>query len=214
MRRALVVTGTDTGIGKTVASAALMLALDADYWKPIQAGLGGETDTEAVQRLTALPAARFHREAYRLTTPASPHHAAEIDGVTIDERRLVPPASTRLLVIEGVGGLMVPLRRDLLQIDVFASWHLPVVVCASTRLGTINHTLLSIEALRRRAVVIAGVVFVGPEVADTIRTIADLSEATVLGRLPLLSPLDTGSLSDAAACLGLSPLASLRERVS
>jgi len=151
MTRALVVTGTDTDIGKTVVAAGLVGALGADYWKPIQAGLDDETDREAVMRLAPCDATRAHTEIYRLATAASPHRAAALDGIEIDTARLTPPHSARPLVIEGAGGLMVPLTPSELQIDLFARWRFPVVLVASTRLGTINHTLLSIEALRARA---------------------------------------------------------------
>lgn len=197
MTRALVVTGTDTDIGKTVVAAGLVGALDADYWKPIQAGLDGETDREAVMRLAPCDATRAHAEIYRLSTPASPHRAAALDGIEIDTARLTPPHSTRPLVIEGAGGLMVPLTPRELQIDLFARWCFPVVLVASTRLGTINHTLLSIEALRARALPIVGVLFTGRANEDTIRTICAFARAASLGHLPLLTPLDSSTLAGA-----------------
>ncbi|MBN9292236.1 MAG: dethiobiotin synthase, partial [Hyphomicrobium denitrificans] len=136
MSTRIVVAGTDTDIGKTIFSAALVQALDGYYWKPIQAGLAGETDSEIVARLSGLPALRILPEAYRLNTPASPHFAAERDGVEIDVLRLRPRDVPGPLVIELAGGLDVPLTRRLLQIDVIAGWKLPVVLCSSTRLGT------------------------------------------------------------------------------
>jgi dethiobiotin synthetase len=195
----LIVTGTDTGIGKTVFSAALAGALGAFYWKPIQSGLEEETDSETVARLGRVPAERVLPEAYRLVTPASPHLAAEIDGVTIDHARLTPPAVDGPLLIEGAGGLLVPVDRRTLTIDVFARWGLPVVLCARTALGTINHTLLSVEALRVRGVPLLGIAFIGEEKADSQRTIADFSGARVLGRLPPLDPLTPERLADAFA---------------
>lgn len=198
MRRTIIIAGTDTGIGKTVAAAALVRLLDADYWKPIQAGLAGESDREAVMRLAGIDAVRAHREAYRLTTPASPHRAAEIDGVSIDVAALAPPPTSRALVIELAGGLLVPLTRAVLQIDLVARWSAPAVLVASTRLGTINHTLLSVEALRARAISIAGIVFVGEENADSVRTIAEFARVDVLGRLPQLDPLDAVALERVA----------------
>lgn len=197
MTRALVVTGTDTDIGKTVVAAGLVGALGADYWKPIQAGLDGETDREAVMRLARCDATRAHTEIYRLATPASPHRAAALDGIEIDTARLTPPHSSRPLVIEGAGGLMVPLTPIELQIDLFARWRFPVVLVASTRLGTINHTLLSIEALRARALPIVGVLFTGTDNNDTVRTIAAFGNVRPLGRLPQLAPLDSTTLAGA-----------------
>lgn len=197
MTRALVVTGTDTDIGKTVVAAGLVAALDADYWKPVQAGLDGETDRETVMRLARLSPDRAHAEAYRLRTPASPHRAAEIDGLDIDTSRLSPPATSRTLVIEGAGGLLVPLNRRELQIDLFARWGLPVLLVASTRLGTINHTLLSLEALRSRSIPLLGILFTGDENTDTQHTICEFAGARSLGRLPTLSHLDSDTLSRA-----------------
>jgi dethiobiotin synthetase len=190
----IIVTGTDTGIGKTVFAAALAGALDAVYWKPVQAGLQDETDTETVQRLSGLPAERMLPEAYRLKTPASPHLAAERDGVAIDPAALVLPDTARPLVVEGAGGLLVPLTRDVVYIDVIAQWRAPVVLCARTTLGTINHSLLSIEALRARGIAVLGIVFTGDENAETERIIGDIGRVPRLGRLPPIAPLTADSL--------------------
>ncbi|WGR90876.1 dethiobiotin synthase (plasmid) [Bradyrhizobium sp. ISRA443] len=190
MSQRIVVTGTDTGIGKTVFSAGLAHLLGANYWKPIQAGLEGETDTELVARLGSLSADRIVPELYRLRMPASPHHSAEIDGVRIDADSLrVPDTGERPLVIEGAGGLMVPLTGGTLYIDIFERWRLPIVLCASTRLGTINHSLLSIEALRKRQIHILGVALIGERNAETESAICDIGRVRWLGRLPWLSPL-------------------------
>jgi dethiobiotin synthetase len=194
----IIVAGTDTDIGKTVFAAALTRALDGYYWKPVQAGLEGETDSQTVARLSGLPPERIFPEAYRLTTPASPHIAAERDGIEIDPSLLQPPAATPL-VIEPAGGLAVPLTRRLLQIDQIATWKAPVVLCASTRLGTINHSLLSIEALKRRAIPILGLAFTGDGDADTERTIAEMGWVKRLGRLPKLQPLEPSTLHTAFA---------------
>ncbi|MBS7537586.1 dethiobiotin synthase [Ancylobacter lacus] len=194
MTRALVVTGTDTGIGKTVVAAGLAACLGASYWKPVQAGLDGETDSEAVRRLGGLDASRVLAEAYRLRTPASPHHAAALDGVTINPDRLAIPRRTDALVIEGAGGLMVPLTDELTFLDLFARWQRPVVLCARTRLGTINHTLLSLHALRRHDVPVLGVVFVGEAAPESEAIIASLGAVSVLGRLAWLEPLTPAGL--------------------
>jgi dethiobiotin synthetase len=191
MRSAIVVTGTDTDVGKTIFAAALVGALDGYYWKPVQAGLDGETDSELVQSLSGLPAERILPEVYRLTTAASPHLAAERDGVVLDIEGLAgaPLSHERAVVIEGAGGLLVPLTRSYLQIELFARWHAPVVLVAATRLGTINHTLLSIEALRRRGIPLLGVAFIGDENADSERTIVEMGGVRRLGRLPIVDPL-------------------------
>lgn len=207
MTHSLVVCGTDTGIGKTVVAAALSTLLDADYWKPIQAGLDGETDRETVMRLARLDAARAHAEAYRLNTAASPHRAAELDGIEIDTSSLTRPNTPERLLIELAGGLLVPLRRNTLQIDVIARWASPVVLVTSTRLGTINHTLLSVASLRAHNVLIAGLVFTGEENSDTQRTIADFAHVPVLGRLPNLNPLNADTLQNAArTSLDVAPI--------
>ena len=199
VRPVFVVTGTGTGVGKTVFAAGLVAALDGDYWKPVQAGLEGETDTQVVRQLSGLAADRFHAEGYRLATPASPHLAAELDGVEIDAEGLEPPVSVRPLVIEGAGGLMVPLTRDVMMIDVFARWQVPVILVASTALGTINHTLLSIEALRARGVPIHGVAFVGEENAPSEEIIVARGGVRRLGRLPYLEAVSREALRQAFA---------------
>ncbi|MFU0504355.1 dethiobiotin synthase [Pseudaminobacter sp. NGMCC 1.201702] len=197
MSTRIVVTGTDTGIGKTVFAAGLTNLLDGVYWKPVQSGLEEETDSEIVRRLADLPAERVLPEAYRLSAPLSPHRAAEIDGLAIDAGNIMLPPTQRPLIVEGAGGLMVPLNRETLFIDVFARWGAPVVLCARTGLGTINHTLLSIEALRRRSIPLLGVAFIGEEMTDTQRTIAEIGKLRVLGRLPRLDPLTPDSLAAA-----------------
>jgi dethiobiotin synthetase len=194
----IVVTGTDTGIGKTVFAAALAGALDADYWKPVQAGLDEETDSNSVATLSGLTPDRILPEAYRLNTPCSPHRAAEIDGLTIDPARLTPPTRDRL-IIEGAGGVMVPVTRDLVFADIFARWALPTVLVARTALGTINHSLLSIEALRARHIPLLGIAFVGDANEDSETTIATLGKIKHLGRLPFLTPLTHATLAQAFA---------------
>lgn len=136
-------------------------------------------------------------EAYRLKTPASPHLAAEIDGVTIDPDRLTPPPGG--LLIEGAGGALVPVTRSLLFADLFARWQIPVIVCARTALGTINHSLLTIEALRARGVPIHGLAFLGDAVADSEAIIAEIGGVRRLGRLPIIAPLTSENLAAAFA---------------
>lgn len=195
MSQQIIVTGTDTGIGKTVFSAGLANLLGANYWKPIQAGLEGETDTEVVARLGSLSGDRIVPEVHRLRTPASPYHSAEIDGVRIDADSLaVPDTGGRPLVIEGAGGLMVPLSLGTLYADVFERWRLPAVLCARTALGTINHSLLSIEALRRRHIDILGIAFIGERNAEAESAVCEIGRVRWLGRLPWLAPLTPDTL--------------------
>ncbi|MGX8010141.1 dethiobiotin synthase [Mesorhizobium sp. ORM8.1] len=197
MTKRIVVTGTDTGIGKTVFSAGLAGLLDGFYWKPVQSGLDEETDSEVVARLSGLPAGRVLPEVYRLSMPLSPHRSAEMDGVAIEAAKLSLPDLPGPLVIEGAGGLMVPLNRQTRFIDIFQEWQLPVILCARTALGTINHTLLSIEALRARSIPLIGIAFIGEEVADTQRTIVEFGGVPQIGRLPHLDPLTGETLRDA-----------------
>lgn len=199
MSTRIVVAGTDTDIGKTVFSAGLTQALDGYYWKPVQAGIADGTDSQTVSHLSGLPAERILPEVYKLATPASPHLAAERDSIEIDAERLRPQDYPMPLVVELAGGLNVPLTRRLLQIDLLAEWKLPVILCASTRLGTINHSLLSIEALKHRAIPMLGIAFIGDENADSERTIASFGRVRRLGRLPSLMPLDSATLRQAFA---------------
>lgn len=197
MTRRFVISGTDTGVGKTVFAAGLAGALDGTYWKPIQSGFAPEGDKETVIRLSGLPPDRILPERYRLTAPLSPHRAAELDRIVIQPPELKLPDVDGPLVIEGAGGLMVPITRAFLQIDLYRIWDVPVILVARTTLGTINHSLLSISALRMQEIPIHGVAFVGEDNSDTIRTIGEMGEVRVLGRLPHLPQLNAGTLREA-----------------
>ncbi|WP_170464660.1 dethiobiotin synthase [Ruegeria arenilitoris] len=190
----VIVTGTDTGVGKTVFAAGLTAALGATYWKPVQSGLEDATDTETVESLsgaTVLP------EAYRLNMPASPHLSAEDMGLEIEPDRLALPQVEGPLVVEGAGGIMVPLNRKVFFLDVISQWQAPVVLVARTALGTINHTSLSLMALRRAGCNVVGVAFVGEAEPDVEETIVQMCQVTHLGRLPHIDPLSRETLSDA-----------------
>jgi len=182
-----VVTGTDTDIGKTVFAAGLCGFMGLRYWKPVQAGVPGDRETVA-----ALAGVETLPEAWRLKLPASPHQSAAEEGVTIDPDALMPPDGD--VVIEGAGGLMVPLTRQTLFIDVFARWRIPVILCARTALGTINHTLLSIAAIRARAIPLQGVAFIGDANLESEAIIAELGQVKRLGRLPPVKPLTRENL--------------------
>ena len=205
MSNRCIITGTDTDVGKTVVAAMLTLALGATYWKPVQSGVEGGIDTNTVQRLTGLPSERFLPESYVFTESLSPHRAAEIDEAEIDVESLVIPEVDGPLIIEGAGGLMVPLTRQNLLINLFKRWNedpvnggrVPVILVARTGLGTINHTLLSLEALWSRKIPVHGLIFVGDENRDNMRTIGEFSDVKVLGRLPMLDSLNARSLTNA-----------------
>lgn len=193
-----IVTGTDTDVGKTVFAAGLAGYLGARYWKPVQAGTEGGTDSERV-RLLSDRKADVLPEAYILQTPCSPHEAARLDGVAIDLERLKLPLGDGPLVVEGAGGVLVPYADDLLAADLFAAWGLPVILISRTSLGTINHSLLSIEALRARSIDLHGIVFVGEENHASETAIIRLGATRHLGRLPQLDPLNATTLAHAFA---------------
>jgi dethiobiotin synthetase len=199
MSGVLAIAGTDTDIGKTVVAAGLAAALDARYWKPVQAGTEGGTDSERAIAL-GVPADHVLSEAYRLALPASPHRAASVEGVAIDPARLALPPE-RPLIVELAGGLMVPLSLDppSLYIDQLATWRAPALLVARTGLGTINHSLLSIEALRARRISLSGLIFVGEDEPESIEAILRFGQTRSLGRLPRLDPLDAASLAQAVA---------------
>lgn len=194
-----VVTGTDTGVGKTLISAALCAHLNAQYWKPVQAGLDEATDLETVRKLSALPDDHYLPEVYRLATPCSPHEAARIDGVEIDPAKLALPSVDGALVVEGAGGVLVPLSNTLVYADLFAIWQLPVILVARTTLGTINHSLLSIEALRARDITVHGVLFSGDPNPASEAAICTIGAVLHLGRLPQLDRADAETLHAAFA---------------
>ena len=194
----LVIAGTDTDVGKTVVSALVVQGLSARYWKPVQCGLADGGDSEWLRRLLDLPPERILPEAYRLQSPVSPHWAAEQDGARIDPAALALPTVEGPLVVECAGGLLVPLRRDTgpggLQIDQIARWDLPVLLVARSGLGTLNHTLLSLEALRHRAIPVLGLVLNGPIHPDNPRTLEALGGVPVLAPLPPLHPRTASAL--------------------
>lgn len=195
---AFVVTGTASGIGKTVFSAALTGALGAHYWKPVQVGSASGADRDTVAQLSGLCAKQTLPETYRLTRPLSPHHAAEMEGVEIDPDRLALP-DVRPLVIEGTGGVLTPMTREVTCADIFAEWGLLTIIVSPTGRGSINESLLTIEALRARRVPIHGVAFVGEANGDTEATIAEMGHVRRLGRLPHLAALNAPALATAFA---------------
>lgn len=184
-----VVAGTDTGVGKSVVAAVLAAGLRASYWKPLQSGLAEGTDTETVRTLSGLPSSSFLPEAYRLSAPISPHASAAMEGLTIDRTKLCLPAINGRLIIEGVGGLMVPVNNHSLLIDVIKDWGLPVLLVARSRLGTINHTLLSLAALRLYKIGVLGVVMNGGSDEVSRRAIETYGQVRVLAEIPFLAEL-------------------------
>ena len=205
--RGFFVTGTDTDVGKTVACACLVKATGALYWKPVQSGTdelpGGDTAT--VASLTGHHPDDFPAPAFAFRAALSPDQAARLEGKIIEPAHLenrFPSESP--LIVEGAGGLMVPLTDQVLMIDIMKRLRLPVIIVARTGLGTINHTLLSLEALKVRHIPVAGVLFCGPDNPDNISTIKRLGQVPVIGHIPVLSPLDKTSIQHAAETLDLS----------
>ena len=181
--RKLFVTGIGTGVGKTVVSAILTEALKADYWKPVQAGESYNTDTMKVQRLVSNKVSVFHPESYRLTGFMSPHAAAAIDNVIIDFDNIRPPDTDKTLIIEGAGGLMVPLNDDKLVIDLIKYLNAEVILVSQNYLGSINHTILSIEALINRNINVSGLIFNGKPNNTSENIILNRSGLKCLGRI-------------------------------
>ena len=201
MRRGLFVTGTDTGVGKTVVSAALLRRYGGEaplrYWKPIQTGVPPDDDTAEVRRLAAGAGGEVVDGGIRLPYPVSPHLAAARAGETIDLAPLVArPAGEpdACWIVEGAGGLLVPINRFALMADLIGRLELAAVVVARSSLGTINHTLLTLEALRARSLAVAGVVMVGDPDRDNREAITRYGQVDVLGELPRLEPLSAAAL--------------------
>ena len=189
-----IICGTDTDIGKTIISAFFVRGLNASYWKPIQSGLESETDSEKVFRLSKVKKEKIIDEAYIFKQPVSPHWAAEIDKKSINISSLNLPSIKEALVVETAGGLMVPLTRSFLQIEQIKSWNLPVILVCRSSLGTLNHTLLSIEALKKRNIRILGIVVNGEKHIDNPKTLKEFSGLPIIAEFPLVEKLNTENL--------------------
>ena len=193
----LFITGISTDVGKTIASAILTEALEADYWKPIQAGDLNDSDSHKIQRYISNGKSIIHENSYKLNTPASPHLAAELDGITIDLKNIIEPKTNNNLVVEGAGGVFVPLNEtdyvlDLIQPDY------KVIVVSRHYLGSINHTLLTIEALKNRGINIAGIIFNGNENRPTESIILNTTQLNCIGRIEEEPYFDQNVISEYA----------------
>lgn len=184
------VTGTDTGVGKTLVCAALMVTFDsAYYWKPVQTGSEEGTDTEWIRSITGLSAERFIPEAYCLKKPLSPHAAAILEGVTIDPSSIIPPPVNGRLIVEGAGGVMVPLNNHHFMLDLIKQFSFPVLVVSRSTLGTINHTLLTLMALRHAGLEVAGVIMNGPLNESNKKAIEHFGNVPVLAQVEPLEKI-------------------------
>lgn len=178
----LFITGIGTDVGKTIASAIITQSLEADYWKPVQAGDLDNSDSHKIQRYISNNKTVIHENSYKLNTPASPHLAAEIDGITIDLKKIIEPSTDNHLIIEGAGGILVPLNDNDSIIDLIQSDY-KVILVSRHYLGSINHTLLTFEALKNRNIAVAGIVFSGDENKATEEIILSKTKAKFIGRI-------------------------------
>lgn len=204
MSKRYFVTGIGTEIGKTVTSAVLVEKLKADYWKPIQSGDLHHSDTMKVKSLVSNPNSVFHEEAYKLTQPYSPHYSAQLDGVEIDLTHIQLPDTKNNLIIEGAGGLMVPLNKQHLIIDLIKQLEVEVILVSKNYLGSINHTLLSVEALKNRNIPIKGIIFNGDNNPSSEEAISGMSDLPIIGRIPAIIQLDKGHILKATENLTLN----------
>jgi dethiobiotin synthetase len=189
------VTGIGTEIGKTIVSAILTEALQADYWKPIQSGDLDNSDSMKIQGWISNPSTHIHPERFRLNTPLSPHASAAIDGVEINVRDFQLPDTNRPLIVEGAGGLMVPLNHQETLLDLIQALNLPVILVSRHYLGSINHTLLSLEVLRSRGIRLAGLIYNGLENKASETAIETLSGAKILGRVGAMTPVSRDTIA-------------------
>jgi dethiobiotin synthetase len=197
----LIVAGIGTGVGKTIASAVLTEAFHADYWKPVQSGDLENTDSATVKSLLSNSRSVIHPEAYKFSLPMSPHAAAKADHQEIDPDTLVLPATDNRLIVELAGGLMVPLNDHFLNIDLLRKWNKPVVLVSKNYLGSINHTLLSVQALEAQKISIAGILFNGEENLSSEQAILEYTGLRCLGRIPAISVLSPGRVKEIAQTL-------------
>ena len=189
-----VICGTDTDIGKTLISSFFVRGLNSFYWKPIQSGIESETDSQTVARLAKVNNTKIIDEAYIFKQPVSPHWAAEIDQKVINFQLLNLPNVDGSLIVETAGGLMVPITRNFLQIDQIKKWDIPVILVCKSGLGTLNHTLLSIEALKKRNIKILGLVINGEKHLDNPKTLTEFSNLPIIAEFPYIHKIDSNNL--------------------
>ncbi|HTD98832.1 MAG TPA: dethiobiotin synthase [Mucilaginibacter sp.] len=183
-KKPLFVTGIGTGIGKTIVSAILVEKLKADYWKPVQSGDLDDSDSIKVKSLISNTESVIHSEAYRLSQPFSPYKSAAIDNIAIDPEKFILPDTNNTLIIEGAGGLMVPLNSNFLMIDLIKQLDAEVVLVSQNYLGSINHTLLSLETLKNYGIAVKGIIFNGPKDGYSEEFILAYSQVKYLGHIP------------------------------
>lgn len=194
----LFVTGTGTDVGKTFVSGLLLSGLDAAYWKPVQSG--SPTDTDFLKAATGCNPSKFKPEQYRFAEPVSPHLAAQMEGLQIQMDKFeLPEHHEKHLIVEGAGGILVPLNQQHMMVDLIENLHLPVLVVAHSTLGTINHTLLTLKELRHRKIEIFGVFLNGPRNRSNKQAIETFGDTLVVGECERLPQVTAASLKDAFA---------------
>lgn len=184
------VAGIGTGVGKTIVSAVLTEALQADYWKPVQTGTIVSTDKEMVEMLVSNPKTKVFNNSLEFLHPYSPHYAASIEGRSIELSQITVPQTGNRLVMEGAGGLLVPLNNTHLMIDLIKQLGVAVVLVTKHYLGSINHTLLSIEVLKQKQIPLAGIIFNGDKFADNEEIITRFANTPVIGRIDYREDID------------------------
>jgi dethiobiotin synthetase len=199
----IIIAGIHTGIGKTVCSAVICQALGYDYWKPVQAGDWSNSDSIFIQKNVTNPKTIVHPETYKLVTAASPHYAAKLDGIEIKKDHFQLPESKNNIVVETAGGLMSPLADNFLNIDLIVTLQLPVVLVSNNYLGSINHTLLSYEALKSRKIKTLGIVFDGVEATPSQEYILSYTKLPLLFSIPQFLNLNAQTISNFAKTISI-----------
>lgn len=196
-KKNLFVAGIGTDIGKTIVSAILVEKLQADYWKPVQSGDLESSDSLKVKNLVSNSRSFIFPESYKLTQPFSPHKSAAIDGIKIERENIRPPVTDNTLIIEGAGGLMVPLNDTFLMIDLIKELNAEAILVSTNYLGSINHTLLSIYALKQYGIPIKGIIFNGVKDIYSKEYILNYTGIRLLGHIPKYDDLDKSDIIDA-----------------
>jgi dethiobiotin synthetase len=199
-KNTIAILGIHTGIGKTIASAVITEALNADYWKPVQAGLE-ERDTALLEQLLTGGPQRVHEEALKLKLPMSPHAAAAAEGVTIDYTKFKWPETDKTLIVETAGGILSPMSSETTMADFVSHYQLPAILVVQNYLGSINHTLMSLEVLKSRNIKLLGIVINGEANESSESFIIKYSKVPVLTRIPLFAKLDNDAVAAHAAII-------------
>ena len=199
----IIIAGIHTGIGKTVCSAVICQALGYDYWKPVQAGELNDSDSIFIKRNVSNPLCTVHPERYQLTIPASPHYAAALEGVEIKPADFLLPYTTNSMVVETAGGIMSPLSNSFLNIDLMQQLNLPVILVSNNYLGSINHTLLTVEAMQKRNLEVAGLVFCGHEFSSTRDFILQYTKLPLLFSIPQFDTINEAVIASFAKTISL-----------